>query len=1020
MQTPIDFGKNFLNSFFSNRDPDLCLEDLAYDVVWITPGRMYHFLSAKEIRDFLQEEMTAKPERYYVDIVSIKSSPSAADISTVAYEINLVPKKEEKAVYLRCSMAICKRGQHFEITFLHMSEKQGVGGMEQIREFTENLPCGVLIFAYMKDEGPKTLFYNEYFWKKLHYKEDQFQKQMERDPFFMVSEEERDKIVSRLKEIQGTNGHLAVNLTFFRRDGNRFQYRMIGAPAYQEGDNTVYYCVFQETTGFNQLHSQMQERVAAASEILGRIPGALCVLTGEPGNWHPVYVSKHFPEKFDMSMASFADAVAGDPFYRLEMTSITRKRLTEAHLEMISKDPYLGMFEMEQADGTKRWTDVYLINSASRGDSTMRMLFYVDRDEVRKATDQQIAKAEQASRMQQERARVEIREAQEKARLQVEEAQTTVRKEIEEAQAKTQEQIEAFRTKMNEVLSSQKGSIEVREKQLRLEYEAREQEMQRGYAEKEQLLEKQIENYRKAQEAELAKMQRTIDLLTADCDKELSDKQKEIQRLEEELGKTMDALRESESIREQQRRSSELREQEQRGTVKKLQDMIETLQKVPAAQVQENGPTAQARENAPVVSHARGNASVSQPRENVPASQARENASASQERENAPASQARENASASQVRGNASASQERENAPASQVRGNASASQERENALASQERARRPASAFAAGGIVGSVNVNAASDPEDSEDGWMDNMGGNMDGTIIRRGAVSHSSRSPFSSGLRPEGTSRKEEPVRRGTVSQREEPVRRGTVSQREEPVRRGTVSQREEPARRGAASRQEDSVRRGAAVPQDGLSARRSADLRNETEAYQENNVDHEEAAPSGNTVMDDLVEMAASDDRVLKEELFSIDECLKNVMVLQEPVCAKKRIKLELKKSVSMPDEAIGDKAKLQRALVSLLETAAEQTPQGGLINLGCRADRASGNRAYLYFSIRDNGSTIASDLMQGMFEMKDERDDPLRAGLYIAREIVSIMGGNVRVRSRRGEGTEFMVTVCMKLP
>ena len=963
MQTPIDFGKNFLNSFFSSRDPDLCLEDLAYDVVWITPGQMYHFLSAKEIRDFLQEEMTAKPERYYVDIVSIKSSPSAADISTVAYEINLVPKKEEKAVYLRCSMAICKRGQHFEITFLHMSEKQGVGGMEQIREFTENLPCGVLIFAYMKDEGPKTLFYNEYFWKKLHYKEDQFQKQMERDPFFMVSEEERDKIVSRLKEIQGTNGHLAVNLTFFRRDGNRFQYRMIGAPAYQEGDNTVYYCVFQETTGFNQLHSQMQERVAAASEILGRIPGALCVLTGEPGNWHPVYVSKHFPEKFDMSMASFADAVAGDPFYRLEMTSITRKRLTEAHLEMISKDPYLGMFEMEQADGTKRWTDVYLINSASRGDSTMRMLFYVDRDEVRKATDQQIAKAEQASRMQQERARVEIREAQEKARLQVEEAQTTVRKEIEEAQAKTQEQIEAFRTKMNEVLSSQKGSIEVREKQLRLEYEAREQEMQRGYAEKEQLLEKQIENYRKAQEAELAKMQRTIDLLTADCDKELSDKQKEIQRLEEELGKTMDALRESESIREQQRRSSELREQEQRGTVKKLQDMIETLQKVPAAQVQENGPTAQARENAPVVSHARGNASVSQPRENVPSLQARENASASQERE---------------------------------------------NALASQERARRPASAFAAGGIVGSVNVNAASDPEDSEDGWMDNMGGNMDGTIIRRGAVSHSSRSPFSSGLRPEGTGRKEEPVRRGTVSQREEPVRRGTVSQREEP------------ARRGAASRQEDSVGRGAAVPQDGLSARRSADLRNETEAYQENNFDHEEAAPSGNTVMDDLVEMAASDDRVLKEELFSIDECLKNVMVLQEPVCAKKRIKLELKKSVSMPDEAIGDKAKLQRALVSLLETAAEQTPQGGLINLGCRADRASGNRAYLYFSIRDNGSTIASDLMQGMFEMKDERDDPLRAGLYIAREIVSIMGGNVRVRSRRGEGTEFMVTVCMKLP
>ena len=132
-------------------------------------------------------------------------------------------------------MAIVKRGQHFEITFLHMSERQGQGGMDQIREFTENLPCGVLIFAYMEKEGLKTLFYNDYFWNKLRYKEDQFRKQMERDPFFMVPEEERDKIMARLKEIQGTGGHIAVNLTFYRKDGNRFQYRMLGAPAYRAG-----------------------------------------------------------------------------------------------------------------------------------------------------------------------------------------------------------------------------------------------------------------------------------------------------------------------------------------------------------------------------------------------------------------------------------------------------------------------------------------------------------------------------------------------------------------------------------------------------------------------------------------------------------------------------------------------------------------------------------------------------------------------------------------------------------------
>ena len=707
----------------------------------------------------------------------------------------------------------------------------------------------------------------------------------------MVPEEERDKIMDRLKEIQGTNGHIAVNLTFFRRDGNRFQYRMIGAPAYQEGENTVYYCVFQETTGFNQMHAQMQERVAQASEILGKIPGALCVLTGEPGDWHPVYVTRHFPEQFGMTMAGFAEEVAKDPFYKLEMTSITRKRLTEAHIDMVSKDPYLGIFEMELADGSKRWTDVYLLGGTDHTGKRMRMLFYVDRDEVKKAADLQIAKAEQASKLQQERARVEIREAQEKARLEVEETRTTVRKEIEEAQAKTQEQIEAFRLKMNQVLNSQKESAEDMEKKLRVEYDAREQEIKRNYSDKEQMLEKQMENYRRAQESELAKQQRTIDLLTADCDRELQNKQKEVLRLEEELKKTMDALRESEEIREQQRRSSELREKEQRGTVRKLQEMVESLQK--------GGATAPAAG----ISHPAAGTTI--PAAGVTAS----------------------------VGGVST--------PAS----GAKALTQDSLTGAKEQAAETPA-------------------PAVSEDGWMDGLSGGSDGSLIRRGAVNRQSRMPFSSGLRQE------------------------TVSAVQEPVRRA------EPIRRGFAPRQEEPVRQQEKAP--------------------------EQTVPPKSSVMDDLVQMAASDDGVLREELFSIDDCLENVMVLQEPVCSKKRIKLELKKSVSMPDQAIGDKAKLQRALVSLLESAIEQTPGGGVINLGCRADRASGNRAYMYFTIRDNGSSIASDLMQGMFEMKDEKDDPLRAGLYIAREIVSIMGGNVRVRSRRGEGTEFMVTVCMKLP
>lgn len=868
---------------------------MAYDVVWITPKQMLHFRTAVEIRDFLAEEMTAKPERYYVDIVSIKSSYSTSDISTVAYEINLVSKEEENAVYLRCSMAICKRGQHFEITFIHMSEKTGQAGMEQVREFTENLPCGVLIFANMKDEGLKTLFYNDYFWKKLRYKEDAFEKQMERDPFFMTSEEDRAKIRAKLTEIQGTNGHLAVSMTFYRKDGNRFQYRMIGAPAYQEGDNTVYYCVFQETTAFNQVHAQMRERIASASDILAKIPGALCVLTGEPGDWSPVYVSRSYPEQFGLSMAGFAEEIAKDPFYGLEMTSYTKERLAEKHLELLSDDPYLGMFEMVRADGSKRWTDVYLINSADHNGNRLRMLFYVDKDEQRKAMDQQIAKAENASRMQQERAREEIRAAQEKAQKEVEEAHTTVRKEIEDAQAKTQEQIESFRLKMNEVLESQKGSADTRELQLKKEYEKKEQELERSYQDKEKLLEKQLENYQRAHENELAKVQRSMDLMRGDFDKQIEEKQAEVDRLEQELSNAMNTLREAEEQMEKLRRSSELREKEQARNVERLQQMINMQSGL------------------------------------------------------------------NEYSGGGSGGSAGGSGGAAGYVGGGSAG---------------VSSAGGGFGARGGGNGGSWFDddmPADvqEEDDLFDDF---VEQKPIARPVNSPQRSNGVGGGL--------------GTPRQANSPQRSNGVGGGFGAPRQANPPQRSN----------------GTAGPRQAKSPQRSNGA-NEVRK---------------STVMDDLVEMAASNDDVLKEELFSIDDCLANIMLLQEPVCARKQIRLELKKSVSVPEQAVGDKAKLQRALVSLLESVAEQMPTNSVINLGCRADKASGNRVFLYFTIRDNESSIANELMQGMFEMKSEKDDPLRAGLYIAREIISSMGGNVRVRSRRGEGTEITVTVCMKLP
>ncbi len=282
MKTPIDFGKDFLYKLYDQRDADACQKMLAGDLVWITPENMHHFLSEGAVLKYLRKQVKKETESRYVDLISIKSSPSADNIMTVAYEINLVSREEERPFYLRCSMVICRRSRRLEITFLHFSKKSERDSSEQLRAFIANLPCGVMILACLDGRREEAIFYNEYFASRLRYKQDEFARAMAQNPFFMASEEDRDRIHEEIAEARKNGGSITANLRFYRRDGNSFYYRMKGAPAYQADGGTVYYCVFQETTGFQMTTDRLQSRLDTATEILRQIPEALCGIEYPP------------------------------------------------------------------------------------------------------------------------------------------------------------------------------------------------------------------------------------------------------------------------------------------------------------------------------------------------------------------------------------------------------------------------------------------------------------------------------------------------------------------------------------------------------------------------------------------------------------------------------------------------------------------------------------------------------------------------------------------------------------------
>lgn len=495
MQTPIDFGKKFLNRYFDQKEEDACLEMLAEDLVWITPEDMHHFLSRGAVLKFLRKSMEEDSGSKYVDLISIKSSPSADNIMTVAYEVNLVSREDERPLYLRCSMVICRRSKKLEITFLHFSRKAERDSSERLRGFLSNLPCGVMILACLDGQREEAVFYNEYFARRLRYGQEEFAHAMERNPFFMVPEENRADLREQIGQARKTGGNISVNLRFFRRDGNSFYYRMTGSPAYQADGGTVYYCIFQETTGFRLANERLESRLETAKGILRQIPEAICAIEYPPaadtdteagqeqlreelrgarddtrqrqggqkaelpaagrfGGKRPrvFFTSKNIPAFFGVSSSAFTRNILSDPFYGLEITSITRDRLQELQLfggtKAGSAGPVsCGIFRLSarpeaaggpdgngslrgedsapgkapEKTGAGREKEAHRVELVARRvrekDGTVRLyLLYYDREAQLREMEERVDRAMKMSRAGQEQLREELRKVRENAR----------------------------------------------------------------------------------------------------------------------------------------------------------------------------------------------------------------------------------------------------------------------------------------------------------------------------------------------------------------------------------------------------------------------------------------------------------------------------------------------------------------------------------------------------------------------------------------------------------------------------
>jgi signal transduction histidine kinase len=155
-------------------------------------------------------------------------------------------------------------------------------------------------------------------------------------------------------------------------------------------------------------------------------------------------------------------------------------------------------------------------------------------------------------------------------------------------------------------------------------------------------------------------------------------------------------------------------------------------------------------------------------------------------------------------------------------------------------------------------------------------------------------------------------------------------------------------------------------------------------------------------------------------IRWESMSINHTIADAAALVEPMAAAKSIDFVV--DTLEEDQVIQtDGTKLRQMLVNLLSNGIKFT-ENGEVRVGCLV-----NNGILELRIADTGVGISAENIEEVFEpfwqaeqSATRRTGGTGLGLSVTRKLARLLGGDVTVASRVGQGTTFLLTLPMKAP
>ena len=171
---------------------------------------------------------------------------------------------------------------------------------------------------------------------------------------------------------------------------------------------------------------------------------------------------------------------------------------------------------------------------------------------------------------------------------------------------------------------------------------------------------------------------------------------------------------------------------------------------------------------------------------------------------------------------------------------------------------------------------------------------------------------------------------------------------------------------------------------------------------------------------TLLNDILDLSKIEADQLAFESIPFDpgRLVESTLALLAVRGRAKRLELITDIAPGVPPSVRGDPTRLRQILTNLIGNAIKFTDRGEVAVTLSRTETPDPERAVLRFGVRDTGIGIPADKLESVFEEFTQADSSTTRryggtglGLAIARRLVRLQGGELRVTSEVGRGTEF---------